>query len=304
MVLVKEEFLDYTALSMISRKCRLVFSAGLALVAAAWLAGCWAGTAEPAATQAAPVTPANSATPATTPTRLPEMPATSLPPTATPTLERRLCSPLPGYSREQLVAMISNPYHPPPPGKDDPHEGIDLAVQQNGMALAGHPIQAMLDGVAAAVINDRFPYGNALMVETPLEKIPQEWLAQLQIPPLAPTLGPNPVLTCPKVTPEPVLDFSRRSLYLVYAHMQEKVALKMGDPVECGVQIGKIGQSGNALNPHLHLEARVGPSGVRFESLAHYDASATPLEMSNYCTWRVSGAFQLVNPTKLLNFAP
>jgi hypothetical protein len=45
---------------------------------------------------------------------------------------------------------------------------------------------------------------------------------------------------------------------------------------------------------------RLGPAGVRFSSLAHYDASATIEEMFNYCTWRVSGLFQLVDPMLLL----
>ena len=58
--------------------------------------------------------------------------------------------------------------------------------------------------------------------------------------------------------------------------------------------------SGNALNPHLHLEARVGPAGTRLDSMAHYDSSASPAEMAAYCLWRVSGAFQRINPLQLL----
>jgi hypothetical protein len=57
--------------------------------------------------------------------------------------------------------------------------------------------------------------------------------------------------------------------------------------------------SGNALNPHLRLELRVAPAGIRLESMAHYDNSATAREMANYCLWRVNGLFQLVNPIQL-----
>ena len=74
----------------------------------------------------------------------------------------------------------------------------------------------------------------------------------------------------------------------------------LGDPVECGERIGLIGQSGNALTPHLHLEARVGPAGARFDSMAHYSGGISLQEMSNYCDWRVSGLFQLIDPMKIL----
>ena len=216
----------------------------------------------------------------------------------------RLCSPLPGYSQAELAAAVSNPFNPPTPGSDDPHQGVDLAVQQNGMALAGNPVQAVIDGRVAGVIADRFPYGNALLIETPLEEIPNEWLGQMQAPTLAPTLGPHPVLTCPTVTPLPAWDFGRRSLYLLYAHLGDKPVYKAEDRVECGAPVGVIGQSGNALNPHLHLEVRVGPAGARLSNMAHYEARAKPEEMFNYCAWRVSGAFQLVDPMRLLALLP
>ena len=58
--------------------------------------------------------------------------------------------------------------------------------------------------------------------------------------------------------------------------------------------------SGNALNPHLHIEARIGPSDASFSSLAHYDASATIEEMQNYCLWRISGLFRVLDPLQVL----
>jgi murein DD-endopeptidase MepM/ murein hydrolase activator NlpD len=92
-------------------------------------------------------------------------------------------------------------------------------------------------------------------------------------------------------------------LYLLYAHLQVAPDLQLGDQVACGGAIGAIGDSGNALNPHLHLELRIGPQASRFHSMAHYDASATPEEMASYCTWRVSGQYQLIDPLKLLRLS-
>ena len=76
--------------------------------------------------------------------------------------------------------------------------------------------------------------------------------------------------------------------------------MQTGQEVACGQPLGAVGSSGNALNPHLHFEVRVGPSGAPLYSMAHYDASATPQEMAMYCLWRVSGWFQLFDPLKLL----
>jgi murein DD-endopeptidase MepM/ murein hydrolase activator NlpD len=215
-----------------------------------------------------------------------------------------LCSPFRGYTQADLAAAVSNPFNPPPPGSDDPHQAVDLAVQQDGIALAGGPVQAVIGGRVAGVIEDRFPYGNALFVETSIEELPTELLGRLQAPTLAPTLELNPVLTCPLVTPLPNWDFKQRSLYLLYAHLEEKPTFQVGKRVECGAPIGTVGQSGNALNPHLHLEVRIGPAGVRWNSMAHYETRATAEEMFNYCAWRVSGAFQLVDPMRLLSLMP
>jgi murein DD-endopeptidase MepM/ murein hydrolase activator NlpD len=177
-------------------------------------------------------------------------------------------------------------------------------VQQYGIAVAGSPALAVLGGSVAMVTGDRFPYGYALLVETPFEAFPPEWVATIQPPTPAPIRTSNPALTCPAVTPQPSWDHSRRSLYILYAHLQEPAAFQPGDRIHCGQTIGHIGQSGNALNPHLHLEVRVGPAGARFSSMAHYDNTAQPEEMGNYCLWRVSDAFQHINPLHLLAQLP
>jgi murein DD-endopeptidase MepM/ murein hydrolase activator NlpD len=237
------------------------------------------------------------------PTAAPTYTSSPLPPTVVPTAAFSICSPLEGYALDQMPSLVSNPFHPPPPGSDDPHQAVDLADRQPGsqVALAGRVVQAVLDGSVAAVIHDRFPYGNALLVETPLEALPADLPTALGLTKPAPTLVPNLVLTCPDVSPKNW--GGGQSLYLLYAHLQLTPAFQPGDPVSCGEGIGLVGATGNALNPHLHLEVRLGPAGVRFQSMAHYDNSATLEEMDNYCTWRVRGVFRLVDPLHLLDIS-
>ena len=247
-----------------------------------------------------------------TPTASATLPATATPPpssspqrTPTPDLQPAICSPLAGYDRSRLEAAIFNPFDPPAAGLDDPHQGVDFADLEpiNRYAREGLEVQAVLAGEVASIIDDRFPYGNALMIETPLSDLPAAWQEAFHLPAVQPPQPPHPALTCPDL-PLPKWDLLTRSLYVLYAHMQQSPELAPGESVNCGQVIGTIGSSGNALNPHLHLEVRVGPSGARFESLAHYDASTKPEEMAYYCAWRVRGIFQLVDPNLLIDQMP
>lgn len=224
---------------------------------------------------------------------------------ATPTrVETQLavCSPLEGVALGSLTGMISNPYHPPAPGSDDPHQGVDLAVRLEGStaAIKGHPVQAVLAGEVVTVLSDRFPYGYAVFIETRLIDLPEDWVLNTGFPTAAPTLELRSALTCPPDPTWEVTGSSGRSLYSLYAHLQADVQMEAGETVSCGERLGTVGDSGNALNPHLHYETRVGPSGLRWKSMAHYDASASSEEMNRYCTWRISGLFQLVDPMKIL----
>ena len=222
----------------------------------------------------------------------------------TPALEIQplnpLCSAFNGVPVDGVEDMLSNPYNPPPMGSDGPHQGVDLAdIDPQRVARSGRQVSALLSGRVAAVIRDRFPYGNALLVETTLASLPEEWVGQLELPlPGLPRQG-NPVLTCPALDVEPDWDEESQSLYLLYAHLEQAPELQTGDTVTCGGVIGTIGSSGNALNPHLHLETRVGPEGASFASMAHYDASASLDEMAAYCAWRVGGRFQHFDPMRL-----
>jgi murein DD-endopeptidase MepM/ murein hydrolase activator NlpD len=242
------------------------------------------------------ITPLNANTASPVPTVLP----------STPTPRVQVCSPLDGVSLDKIPEAIANPYRPPPLGSDNPHQGIDLAQRNPGnqIALAGLPVHAIMKGRVAAVLQDRFPFGNAVLIETPLATLPGAWLDQLELPSAQVTPAVRSALTCPPARIPVEWDPEIRSLYTLYAHLQAAPALQPGDAVACGQQLGNIGSSGNALNPHLHLEIRVGPSGARFSSMAHYTTSATPDEMANYCTWSVSGLFQSIDPVQVLALQP
>ena len=259
----------------------------------------------PTATPIALVTallPTETTIPAPTPTPAPETPT----PSPTQITLPRLCAPLQDLPLEGMEALISNPYHPPRPGYDDPHAGIDLAVRlpDSQVAVSGHPVQAAIAGQVAMVVQNRFPFGNALVIETPLDAFPADWWSAAEVPEPAPTLPPLSALTCPPGPELSIADPNRRSLYILYAHLQSPPALQMGDTVSCGQVIGTVGESGNALNPHLHFESRVAPSGLRLTGMSHYDAGANAEEMSSYCLWSVSGLFQLVDPRNVLRLEP
>lgn len=251
--------------------------------------------------------PVQSVTITITPSPLP--PTQTLSPTPllpTSTLEPIICSPLKGIEIADLSELIHNPYAPPRLGSDDPHQGIDFADLDPvyDLAVAGRQVQAVLGGHVTTIINDRFPYGYAIIVETPLDQVPLEWLDTIQIPTPAPTMEPHPSLTCPEIENPQVWNSAQRSLYLMYAHLEEPFTLQTGDQVTCGQRLNTIGNSGNSLNPHLHLEVRVGPAEAAFESIAHYTGSASPQEMQNYCIWRVSEIFQLIDPMQLFGQIP
>jgi murein DD-endopeptidase MepM/ murein hydrolase activator NlpD len=258
-------------------------------------------TASPGRIVTEALTPASSALPSqASPTPTAAILETATPPSPSATM-LTICSPLQDITISKINDLVSNPFSPPPPGSDDPHQGTDFAdlFGAERIAVPGRQVNAVLPGTVVAIIKDRFPYGNAVLVETMIQDLPKAWWERLPTP--APTPQRKVALTCPEDIESPFSDTPRRSLYLLYAHMQEPPALQPGDSLSCGQKIGNIGSSGNALNPHLHLEARVGPSGARFPGMAHYESRATPEEMSAYCLWRISGFFQPVDPLSILS---
>jgi murein DD-endopeptidase MepM/ murein hydrolase activator NlpD len=294
-------------------------SSAFSILVAFLLVGC----ASPAPVTPAPsATPAFSATPALilsptptatllpsatfTPVLSPTTTSTSLP-SATPTPQVEICSPLEGISLAELGQpdLLKNPFDPPRPGFDSGHQGADFSYWSRGerTTMLGLPVRAVLAGRVAGVILNRYPYGNAVIIETPLDALPIGWIEAMPVSTPGPTIVPSASLYCPAGA-----DFGEtgrgRSLYLLYAHLQEAPQVGIGKTVSCGEQIGQVGTTGKSVNPHLHLETRVGPSGATFREMAHYENDATDKEMANYCAWRVSGLFQMFDPLSLLSLQP
>ncbi len=198
-----------------------------------------------------------------------------------------VCSPLAGHSFQALKGYIAQGFTPPPSASDwdGGHHGLDFAYYQRNDAggVGGHingtPTQSVLDGYVAA---EGFAniYGNYLIVETPRTQLP---------PDLAVLYGID----------------GGESIYLLYAHMQEPAPFVLSEPIDCGQQIGNVGNSGNeyfVVEPHLHFETRVGASGIRLEAMNYYDTHATEDEKIEYRRWRNSDEFQLFDPTLLVDY--
>ncbi len=214
--------------------------------------------------------------------------------------DEAVCMPFPDYSFQAMIESISNPYDPPPIGMETVHQGLDFAQidPELGYAVSGGQVQSILGGRVVAVLDDRFPYGHAILVETPLKdfEIESDALPESLDKPLSISN-----LYCPEGVGDMVYSTEGdRSFYLMYAHLEQKPDFEAGDWVEPCTYLDQVGMSGNALNPHLHLEVRVGPADLHFSSMGHYDPALSLDEMANYCFWRVSGLFQFIDPILIL----
>jgi murein DD-endopeptidase MepM/ murein hydrolase activator NlpD len=188
-----------------------------------------------------------------------------------------LCSPLEIHPLEQLPEIIGDAYDPPRPGREERHHGIDFAYYhyQDRDSMLGEPVQSVLPGVVASVLNGQYPYGNMLIIETELTDIPESLRDRIDIPP-------------------------GQSLYVLYAHLDQPPLVSLAERVAGCQLLGEVGMSGNTDIPHLHLETRLGPAGQVFESMRFYDTRATQEEMDAYILWRTSGIFQHFDPLQLL----
>jgi len=237
---------------------------------------------------ASPTSPAPQDAPATqqlpTPTLEGMIAPTALPAGARPAAQV-LCSPIGDVSIAGLKAIISDPYHPPPPGSDARHQGVDFAFFTNGEGnqIYKAEVHAILPGRVASVVFDRPPYGNMVLLETRPQDLPAAAAAALQITPA-------------------------RSLYHLYAHMDNAPAVDPQYQIRCGQFLGRVGETGASGNPHLHLETRWGPPNANFAVLA-YDLTAstqigvTEEEKQNYFYWRTSGTFEHFDPMLLFENA-
>lgn len=214
-----------------------------------------------------------------TPAPTSTLPAAPGPIPATPNADG-LCSPLAENRLDELPRLVSDGYHPPPGHSDERHPAVDLAYfRRNGrLSILGETVQSALPGRVVAVAQDRFPFGNMVLVETPLQRLPARWVDRLHMS-------------------------STQSLYLLYAHLQSLPPVQVGQLVAACQAVGQVGASGNALVPHLHWEARVGPAGTVFNSLAYYVKDATPEERTHYRLWSISGTFRHFDPLLLIRWS-
>ncbi len=222
-------------------------------------------------------------------------------PTSAETPSPQLCALFAGEGLENLMERLTNPFFRPQPGSDNPHQGVDFSDLDplNRIALSGKAVSAILPGRVAMVLADRFPYGNAVLIETDYQDLPAAWQQKVPARVIEREIF-HTNLTCPGAWEDAQANTQAGAFYILYAHFENEVPFQVEDRIQCGQEIGQIGMSGNALAPHVHVEMRWGPSGAVFADMAHYDSSASPLAMENYCRWRVSGWYQLLDPMGFL----
>jgi len=199
--------------------------------------------------------------------------------TETPKHSFQICSPLERVEIDDLDCIISSPYDPPPMGKDDRHQGVDFSYHHwiNTGSVHGVIVQSVFPGKVIASLEDTFPYGNLIIVETSYDLLPKEIRDSLIIS-------------------------TDHSLYLLYAHLDGRPWSALGQSVVPCQSLGLVGKSGNAIVPHLHFEARVGRSGATFTGLSRFTDEASDIEKENYILWRKSGRFIHFNPMDLFSF--
>lgn len=265
----------------IAQHTRVALSVLTALVLP--LAASCSNSPAPQPTPLATATVTVEATATTTPA--PTQTATPAPaPTATPR-PSLVCSPLAVQPLETIAEIITQPFIMPRvldngQYKDDAHHGVDLGYYtRNGELFTGTPVLSALEGKVAAVIANRPPYGDAVIIETPFERLPPALITQQNIAPGS-------------------------SLYTLYAHLQNLQPLAIGQPVECGQPLAQTGLTGFTGGPHLHFETRWGPPETVFNGMAYYKADTTEEERANYETWRMSGTFHLFDALLLLTLQP
>ncbi len=204
--------------------------------------------------------------------------------TAQPTLpsglEFAVCTPLEDHPLHQLRLIVSDPYRPPKGKSDARHHGVDFSYYRYGErdTIQGVGVQAVLPGQVAAALVDSYPFGNLVIIETDLDLLPAE---------LRERLGAQP----------------GESLYLLYAHLEAAPLVRIGDSVPACQPLGAVGKSGNAVEPHLHLETRLGPPGTVFSQMGEYFAGASEAERAAYRLWRTSGVYRHLDPMLLIKFA-
>ncbi len=228
---------------------------------------------------------------------------TTIPVTPTQTdIPFHVCCPLEDETFESMLQILTKPLDIPPFGQDVGHHGMDFAYFSRGerKSIQGIEIYAILPGQVVLTLEDEYPYGYTVLIETPLSRLPEVLQEALLLNYLPVPEDPNYRLNCPDVNP-PTLT-GDYSIYHLYAHMETKPSFSPGDSIACGEKIGTVGDTGWSSNPHLHLETRLGPSGATLQSMCHYQSSCTVEKMAHYCLWRMSGYYQLFDPFIIFNY--
>jgi murein DD-endopeptidase MepM/ murein hydrolase activator NlpD len=216
-----------------------------------------------------------------------------------------LSSPLAGIDLVDISEIVSNPFEYLGNGRDDGHHGTDFSFYRykSFEKIENLPVQSMFQGTVSSVIVNRPPYGNQIIIETPFSELPpmiQTYLNS-QLPKI--DLPYFTKLNCPVLDQKIIFDETTEfSIYVLYAHLFATPEKAIYEPVKQNEIIGEVGNTGLSGNPHLHLEFRLGPSDFTFPEMAHYDNTATPEEIYNYCLWRVSGYFFQLNPIDFIQF--
>ena len=122
--------------------------------------------------------------------------------------------------------------------------------------IYGRDVMAIGDGVVAAV-GDRFPDAAAIPPGTFSATSTSELMN------LAPTIGFANALSGNYV----VIDHGHGE-YGFYAHLAEgSIRHRPGDPVRQGEVVGRVGNTGNSSEPHLHFQLMDGPDLLRANGL-------------------------------------
>ena len=160
-----------------------------------------------------------------------------------PEIKFQLCSPLAEHEINDLPSIVSDPYDPPPLGKDDRHHGVDFAYYNQGgrESIEGEGVAAILPGSVAAVLEDRLPYGNMVIIETQHDDLWPELIRHLEI-----VLG--------------------ESLYHLYAHFGQPPSVTLGQRIEC-VSIDRRSRENGVQHTHTTPASgdpcRPGRDGIR-----------------------------------------
>ena len=218
--------------------------------------------------------------------------------------EFRISSPLQGIEMDELDDINSNPFLFVGAGKDEGHHGTDFSFYQfkEFTKIEELPIQSIFSGDVSAIVKDRPPYGNMIMIETPISEFPDYFQSFLESYIMFENLPNFTNLQCPNYEMDKYdIRSEDLSLYVLYAHLYDPPIMEPGMSIHSGDLIGKVGNTGASGNPHLHLEIRLGPPNYQFPEMAHYDNGASTEEMHNYCLWRVSGYFFQIDPMEIIH---